>query len=270
MNLPLAVGATSRTRHTFLTHIAGMTLSIVCIVISFGTLSCNRVDGPVNVVNLSGSLTGFITTFDENGVALNRNGVTVSLEGTEYTTTTDTAGRWQLNDVTAGIYTINFARDSFSTNKLVAQQFIGNGTAYYGVQSISKKPRHVAFFDSVVTDYAPNDTAVRIYGKASEQTPLGFNRVVLIFLGSSANVSALPANYNYVFTKFMGSGSTTFEDKFTTQQLQNFGFPRGSKVYMTVYSTARNYFRYADLQTGRQFYSGLSDNGSAVKSFTVP
>src|SRR5205085_667173 len=58
-------------------------------------------------------------------------GVSVSLEGTSFKTSSDASGKWNLANVPPGTYTLTFSKDRYATSKDQTLQFTGNGTLYY-------------------------------------------------------------------------------------------------------------------------------------------
>lgn len=245
---------------------------VLCMIASLGVLymGCNRYDSPAEA--LSGSMTGFVGVLDENGNSLaDRSNVKISLENTNYSTNSDANGRWKLDNIPAGIYTITYSRDSLSTNKTVAYQFVGNGTAYLGTIQVPAVPRIATYLDSIAVDSSnQNEPAIIVYGRLTEEAPLALTRSVLLCLGNGANVSSDPATYTVALTTFVSGGSTHFSEAIPFNQLTGFGFTHGSRIYVASYMLSRLYYRYPDIATGKQNYAGISPIRRNYLSVLVP
>ena len=80
---------------------------------------------------LPGDIAGQLLLLDSAGNALpNRAEATVRIEGTTYSTTTDSTGAWRLKDVAPGTYVLAFEKEGFGPKKLFNVQHVGNGTLY--------------------------------------------------------------------------------------------------------------------------------------------
>jgi hypothetical protein len=93
---------------------------------------CTTKESPTSSSTLTGTLKGQVLFFsgDRADIPMPAGTATVSLEGTTLSTTTDSQGRWQFDDLPAGIYNIAFARSGFATRREIGFQFVGGGIAY--------------------------------------------------------------------------------------------------------------------------------------------
>src|SRR2546430_1809785 len=79
-----------------------------------------------------GNIVGNVQLFDTLGQALDdQSGVTVSLPGSSLSAQSDLSGKWNIQNVPPGIYSIYFSKDNFSSWKEWNIQFVGNGTYYF-------------------------------------------------------------------------------------------------------------------------------------------
>jgi len=238
-------------------------LPLWALILTLCIGSCNQYDAPT----VTGSITGYVSPIDESAANLPRNGVKVTIEEAGKSTISDANGYWIVNDVPAGIYTISFSKDSFSTNKIIAYQFVGNGTAYTATTQLPKVPPYITTIDSVSYDTS-GGKSVLISGTQSR--PQTQNRTVLLFLSKNSTVSANPKEYSAVVLSFVSALSTSFAEAIPVSQLQALGFSSGNTVYVTSYATSKQYYRYIDLATGRNFYSGVMQSPTNTRSFVVP
>jgi hypothetical protein len=81
----------------------------------------------------AGDISGYASLRDERGERLtDQSGMRIQLRGTNFSTLTDTAGRWTISGVPAGIYDLDYSKPGFASNQFRAFQFVGGGTAYLG------------------------------------------------------------------------------------------------------------------------------------------
>jgi hypothetical protein len=66
-------------------------------------------------------------------------GASIAIEGTNFTTTSDGKGEWQISNVPAGIYNLIFSKAGFDTT-IIIQEFSGAGTAFLESESIQMIP----------------------------------------------------------------------------------------------------------------------------------
>lgn len=224
---------------------------------------CNQYDAPL----VTGSIAGFVTPIDESGATLARDGVKVTIEEAGKSAMTNSDGYWIINDIPAGIYTISFSKNNFSTNKVVAYQFVGNGTAFITNTQLPIIPPYNTTIDSVWYD-TTSDPAVVISGSMSRPQPQ--NRTVLLFMNKQTPVTSNPKEYSSVVTSFVSALSTNFTERIPVTQFVELGYPRGSTVYITSYATSKLYYRYVDIETGRNYYSGIMPSGTNRVSVVVP
>jgi hypothetical protein len=107
-------------------------------ILSFGialililTFSCTK---DVVVPNLEGSLVGFVLLHDEYGNLLeNHDNVLVTALGTgQFTTETDTKGRFEFKGLPAGTYEIDMEKEGFGTMKQFGVQHLGGNPTLLG------------------------------------------------------------------------------------------------------------------------------------------
>lgn len=78
-----------------------------------------------------GDIVGRVELYDTLNRAMKDNsGVTVSIEGTSYTTISDASGSWTLNNIPTGTYVIILGKEGFTSKKIFNVQHTGNGTYY--------------------------------------------------------------------------------------------------------------------------------------------
>src|SRR5699024_4030060 len=125
-----------------------------------------------------------------------KSGITVSLEGTSYSDSTNREGRYELNNVDPGIYTLQFSKKEFGTNKIPFFDFVGGGDIYVEDPSnpfgntaplVGKIPQYTVEVDSL----APHDAGLaRFRVLLSETVPDSGAAMVVLFQGDNPDLSA--------------------------------------------------------------------------------
>jgi len=257
---------------------------------------------------LVGTMVGYVQLYDSsyqnwiNSIFIsNSSGVLVSIEGTPFKTTTDSTGRWKLSNIPAGTYTIQFSKQGFAMQKIVAYKFIGNGTDLVNTQYLYQIPTlhssivlrqfedvnearaidtiyiypngdtlHYQVFDSVLV------TQGRAIFSGSIKENLGFMEVMVnIFLSRSSAIDPKdPSTFTVMsrFTRIIYHGNYSADISFYRDSLYSAGFKPGDKIYclagaMTMQNEYSNYF---DIDKGKFIYTGFSPYYSDVKSFILP
>lgn len=240
------------------------------IVLILTNYSCNRYDNITEVSIPNGAITGFIFPVDYMGRPVSdKSGITVSLEGTSISANSDKTGKWTLSNVPAGVYNISFSKSDYSTNKIVAYQFVGNGTAFIPTAYIPQEPPFKSNIDSLMMVNNDSDTLVTLFYSISGAAQ-NYSRALTIYMHNQPDVSSIPSKYSTFTTGFMASGSTTGSITIPLQSLLDMGFERKKELYFRCYANSRTTYRYTDIATGRLVISGIESNPSGTRVITLP
>jgi hypothetical protein len=257
---------------------------------------------------IPGDIAGTLQVLDTNNAFLKDNsGVRVSLEGTSYSTISNSDGKWSLTNIPAGTYTIVFSKENYATQKEQNFSFSGNGTYYYSlggkttyfypipnlfpnivlrpfvdyIQIVAKdssytdsigKIHRVYYDDTIITSLGAtifSSRSQRLYHNASVETGFYFSKV--------QNIDPLnPDSYNYMQIASNNDGTDTTgiaQLSLLKAQLLNSKFISGDLIYCCAFATTyasiarSNWF---DPATNKTIYSGFSTHHSEVKSFILP
>ncbi len=225
--------------------------------------------------SLSGSLAGFVALYLSDGTPTNPVGVTVSIQGTSFSTTSDSTGKWQINDLTTGAYTVLYTKTGYGMSEQQSVQFVG-GTDFLGTVYMSQPP----------------PCAISLNGFSSISDSIGFQvgftignitpgcvAVALIAVGKNPDVNAAdPTKYLYSITEGNYGPNTLLS--IYKQNLYEAGFARGEQAYIVAYTLYQydgsgsylnggSYTFYVDDATGRYVYTSLG-TASNVIPLTVP
>lgn len=115
-------------------------------------------------------------------------GVTVSLEGTNLSTTTASDGTWKIDGVPKGVYNVSFTKEGFGPQKIFSYQFIGSGEAVVPDQPMCAVGN--AFVKEFSFTKSGGSTVVR-----AAPTIEGMTNLYVVFFGKNQNVSHQPGTY---------------------------------------------------------------------------
>jgi hypothetical protein len=224
--------------------------------------------------SLSGSMSGFVALYQSDGVqAPSSDGVTVSVQGTSLSTTTDSTGKWTIDGITTGGYTVLFTKTGYGMSEQQNVQFSA-GTDFLGTTTMVQPP---TFSVGINPLYSMADSlgALEVFFSVGNlQTPYG--GIVLIAAGENSKVNAGdPTQYLYALIPPNGSPVYLFKSN-----LYAAGFKSGSTAYIVAYplfeynasgtGTFGSYYScYLDDATGRTVYTSLGV-ASNVIALTVP
>ncbi len=156
-------------------------------------------------------------------------GVTVSLDGTSYSTMADSQGWWNLRGIPAGRYNIAFTKADYVTTRYLNFDFKPDTTVTYS--SLGKVPSFN--ITSITTQASPEKFTVT--GKLSNVAP--YVRIAWVYFYSDSTVS------NQRFLCALGSSEIpplasefAFSESFVLLRLSGFS-TSGMRVYMAAYGT---------------------------------
>ncbi|MHC1737977.1 MAG: carboxypeptidase-like regulatory domain-containing protein [Ignavibacteriaceae bacterium] len=206
------------------------------LVLLLTTNGCNK-DGttdptpPTPVV--TGDLMGTVQPKDENGQNIaDKSGVTVSIEGTTLSATTDASGNYSIKKIEEGSRVVVFSKSGCGTYKKKIA-ITGNHTNQLGSISIYELP---AF-------YVQNLSATVISGAFELSGTLtnknSSNQSIVIFAYTDNSVSSDTSKYLFSSDTGVYSSQSTFAFSISFGTLIGAGFKSGQMVYFVAYSSVQ-------------------------------
>jgi hypothetical protein len=238
--------------------------------------NCN-LKGPAGPAGpaLSGTLSGFTTLINENGARpVDQFGVSVTVDGSSLTTTTDGMGMWSIPNLTTGIYSLTFSKTGYGIGKAIQVQFLGGGERNIGNINLCQPPSFVV--DSVWTRFPKGGDSNSVFlGVRVSRAVNGPYRVVFFF-SKAPDVSWQPLMYkdfsieNVLFKSGVDSASIRLQPlNFATV---GFPFQSGDTVYAAPYAATagNNNSGYTDLSTGRTVLTDIDTSSAQVIRIVLP
>jgi len=214
------------------------------------------------------NLQGFVYLYNQFGqYQQSYAGVTVSLDSTSYTATTDSTGAYTLKNVPAGYYSITYSKPGYGTYKRSYFEYLAdkaNQLTDVNLYQNSTSSITNLKLDSVV--YSPTNYGIELTGTISSSASATQYANFILFVGTSPAVS--PGNYAQVYTTSgFNNISTSFNYLFTPYSTLS----AGQTIYIVVYgiaATSNSY--YVNPATGKYIYTSLGSTPSNVASIVLP
>ncbi len=146
---------------------------------------------------LIGSITGSVTTAIKGDIV----GIEVKIAETSQKTFADSLGNWTINDISAGIYTLEFSRAGYGTSKIMNYQFVGGGTSRVGSSpTLTKIPEYTA--NTIELINVPNDEQGQLSFIVTfmPQAPRGEPRLFRLYFSKDKNFTPSGSNFFYTTT----------------------------------------------------------------------
>jgi Carboxypeptidase regulatory-like domain len=224
---------------------------------------------------LSGTLSGFITLINENGQQpADRSGVSVTVDGSSLTATTDTAGMWAIPNLMTGIYSLTYTKTGYGMAKSQQVQFLGGGNRNIGDVNMCQPPSFVV--DSLWTRMPKGGDSNSVYIGVQVSTNADGPYRIAFFFGNTPDVSWMPASYRTVSIEnvLLKQGLDTASIRLQPINLatDGFAFESGDTVYAAAYpaTAGTNNSAYTDLTTGRTVYTDIDTASVKVIQIVVP
>jgi len=244
--------------------LAHLLLAATCAALLTG---CKKDDtAPVPVPVATGSISGYVSAYDENGVAAAKSGTVVSVDNSspQLAATTDASGKFELPAVPTGTYNLTFARPGFGTFRRIGVGHLGGPEATFLANTVLAQASGTAVTGLLATGPLPNGNfAVDV--AAANPTPGAAYRVA-VFVSATPGVTAGTGTLLGVFV--LNAATQTLS--LTKRDLNGAGVASGSHVYAVAYGAPANNPAYVDPGTGRAVYPALNPNASPVIDFVAP
>ena len=237
------------------------------LLLILGFTSCSDSEDstpPPNPIT-SANIIGSVNLYDEGTSQIENSGMTVKLEGTSFSVTTDIQGDFTLTNVPFGTYTITYEKAGFGTFKKFNLAHTNTGSSTI----ISETPSIGEMSSTEITNLSVTTNPSNIIISATTN-PAGNNanrRYVRYFLSENANVS----NEDYRFySQGLISQINPYDINLSQDDLISAGFTTGQTVYIKVYGDSFWSNEYDDPNLQRKVFPNLNMTSASSVSFVVP
>ena len=256
-------------------------LSIFCITALAVSCKKEKVEGPqgpagtngtngINGSSSPGTLAGKITQYDQNGIPYTTglNTTTVSIDGTSYSTVTDTSGKYTISNVPPGIYDLELKKTGAGLVKIKQIIFPGNGTLYNN-SSVGDKPTYIITNGYVKDSIVGSITQIAVQVNLA---PANNGREILLVFGKTPNIDlgdeSTFKTVNYLFVPPNQSSISNVSSMLNSGPYSY--FPGGSIVYVKVYPLNPAVTGYYDQIIGQFIYTGYGTPMATTFTVTQP
>ena len=207
---------------------------------------------------------------EDNSFEINKNLVLVRLEGTGFETLTDTAGKWTLNLVPQGTYTISYSKPGYSTAKRFSVRCDGKFPVIVKPMTLAQLPSYSV---DVIETTVLNDSLIITCKTATLAMQ---DRRVIVYV-DTVMIDSNKLN-TYLFTNLdmvIKAGTNAAQLRIPLSDLAAKGIQSGSTVFVSGFgivrfeATADESFLAIDPITKKTIFWNIRFPG-ATSEFTVP
>jgi hypothetical protein len=209
----------------------------------------------------AGTITGKVELYTDQNTpqTTDKGSVLVSIKGTTMSTLTDTTGKYTLNQVPAGIYTMVFSRGGYGVYEEQQISFPGNGKLYINA-GLMETPKWK------IIDLKITGTGQQINANYT-LTPSATARQLLLIMGKKTDVDiSNPLSFDRFTTINISAG----QSQGYGYQYFNVSYPSGTVFYMKAYAYATNTPYYYDYETDKIIPAATGEPFSKVFPMIMP
>ncbi|NNV56413.1 hypothetical protein GD597_13160 [Panacibacter sp. KCS-6] len=241
-----------------------LVLVLGCIALA---VACNKSDFVPNGGS-NEKLNGSVKLYDDLGNPIISNGMTVSLQGTSYSTVTDSSGKYSFKNLPFGTYTLVFTKQGFGTYKLDTFRFADNfsDTPVLAPEKILGAMATTSISNLSITIDTLADT-IKIISTVQPPANADTARGIRLFFGSTQAVSATAYNS---FSGLYKAKQATGSARFSYADFYSLGYRTGDSVYVKSYGESLVPNDYIDISTGKSVFPNVNNNTVAAVGFVLP
>ncbi|AMQ56925.1 carboxypeptidase-like regulatory domain-containing protein [Algoriphagus sanaruensis] len=224
--------------------------------------SCGNSENP-DTLPTSGAITGSVLLFGEGSASLPPAGMKVSIENSSppIEATTDNAGKFTLENVPFGTYTLSYEKEGFGTYK--KPEIVHE--AVISPISITPSLGQLSSTQVIEVRMEKSGSSLITYVTTNPAASINSRRYIRYFFGTTPNVSA--SNYT-AYSETYVVQDTPYYRTFAPSQLSQLGLNPTGTIYMRVYGDSFFSNDYLDPVTKKRVFPNLNPNTVAAKSVT--
>ena len=192
--------------------------------------------------------------------------MTVRIDGTTFSSITDSSGKYSFKDVPLGTYTVVYEKAGYGTYKLDTFTLAENLTdtpTIIAAKTLGQLSTTtvIDMFPSIEGDFVKLVATIDPAGNGTDA------RGVRFFYGNDSLVT----NQNfYAYSGVYGAKSPNVSEKIDKTDFYNMGFNSGDTIYVKAYGDAFFSNDYIDVASGKRIFPNLNPNTTSFKSFVLP
>jgi hypothetical protein len=253
--------------------------------------SCNN---PPSAIGTGANATGRVILAQAiyTQTPLPYSGVTVTLEGTNYSTVTDDSGYYSFQAIPAGSYNVLFSKPGYGSVRLFSMKdsLSETGSTHWGTQTMFKIATIVTTLQSVSIgeDLDIQEEAIFLKGAFIPDTSIFWRDYsIAMFWSHTPDVSSTPGHYSGFFTlendlimgAFFNDALGTFSGVIPADWWLNSHLNSGDSIYFAVYGAPCYnsyypynglYYDYFDPTIKQGVLTSINQTPSPVFGTTIP
>jgi hypothetical protein len=251
-------------------------VAAMLIVIGILVSGCSKNENPLSVSSsdMSGKLGGWVELKDAEGRTIpDAGGVSVTVEGTNFTATTGSNGQWSIASLPAGTYVVTFSKSGYGTYKSIGHRHVGGGDSYLSPVTLGAVPNSaITSFSVRSLDSIYSDSIITYFKHVEVKTEYsGDPGRIKVYFGNNQNVSNTPGNYLFVLDaiQYQDGNWRKMLLRVRSEDLVQYGITSGTTLYAVAYITSDYGTQYFDPAANQWAYTSVTAP-SNVLSAVVP
>lgn len=237
---------------------------VLFLVTGFTSCSDSEDSAPEPDPITSGNISGSVNLYDEGVTQIDNAGMTVKLEGTSISVVTDDEGKFTLENVSFGTYTLVYEKSGYGTFKRFDVEHNVENTFIPDAPSLGQRST------TVTTNLTVNSSSsfpVILGATTNPEGNQADTRYIRYFFSTTPNVSS--DNYENVLETFPVN-ITPYNLNLSQASLDALGFASGTTVYVKCYGESFWGNNYNDPNLGREIFPNLNSTAATAVSFVMP
>ena len=227
-------------------------------------------DGNVTELKATGDLMGRVVIKNNLGLSAEDNsGIKVEIKAGDEkkSAVTDMSGTWEIADITQGIYDISYyLNDDYDITNVYAFQFVGNGTAWAGNDTIYQISDNE--IESLAVNTGAEECTIFFTYKSVVDEPEFLYQRIFFYSGADISKSGRKFDFSIAWGVIADLTPPIDIDYTVDYNLLKQYYDSGETVYAVVY--AGYSVENTDYRNNTTTFPGLSNKPSNVAQFVMP
>lgn len=236
---------------------------LILSVLVFAACSSNDDSNDNPPAPTSGDISGAVNLFDEGENPIDKSNMTVRIEGSSISATTNSNGQFTLSNVPFGTVTLVYQKNGFGTFKKFDVNHSDGNTFITETPSLGQKST-TSITDLSVTN---NGSDITVAATTDPDGSIGNTRYIRFFFSTQSNVSS--ENYEAVL-ETLPAQINPRNLNLNSDSLDALGFSSGQTVYVKCYGESFWSNQYDEPNSATTIFPNLNPNSAAAVSFVVP
>ncbi|WP_298537879.1 carboxypeptidase-like regulatory domain-containing protein [uncultured Algibacter sp.] len=236
------------------------------LVVLLGISSCSKDEDPTPDPITKANILGSVNLFDEGVTQIDNSNMTVSIDGTTFSVSTDVNGDFELTDIPFGSYTIVYEKSGYGTFKKfdIEHKNTGSSTVIMNTPSLGQKSS--TSITNLTLSSSSNFPAI-ISATTEPEANNANPKYIRYFFSTDPSISS--ENYEYAIETFQVN-NTPYNYNLSQEAIDVLGYTSGTTVYVKCYGESYYGNNYPDPSLAKDIFPNLNPNSASAVSFVVP